>query len=168
MLSAMFGTNSTKRPPKSEPRIEATPPATMPTKRVIETKRVKLSGATNSTATAESDPAIPVIMAETAKARVLSWAMSMPIASAAVGWSRVAISARPMRPRIRFQARRNSTAEMPTATRYIHWSGVTGRKAGGSGFTRNSPCTPPVQSSSARCFSSCGTATASAKVVSAR
>ena len=111
---------------------------------------------------------MPVIIALTAKALVFRSAVSMPMASAAVAWSRVAISARPMRPRIRFQARKNSTAETPTAIRYIHWSGVIGRKAGGSGFTMNRPCTPPVQSSSALCFSNCGTATASAKVVSAR
>ena len=55
-----------------------------------------------------------------------------------------------------------------TVTRYIHWSGDSAMPAGASGFTRNSPCTPPVQSSIDLCLRICGTATASEKVVSAR
>src|SRR5579863_17672 len=42
------------------------------------------------------------------------------------------------------------------------------RPKGGSGLSITSPCTPPVKSSSALIFRICGTATASAKVVSAR
>ena len=120
MASAIFGTNSTKSPPNSEPRMEATPPTTMPTNRVIETPKAKLSGATNSMATAESEPAMPVIMALTAKVLVLRSAMSMPIASAAVGLSRIAIRARPTRLWTRFQVPQKQSPATPTATTYIH------------------------------------------------
>ena len=148
--------------------MEATPPTTMPTKSVMDTPKPKLSGATNSMATAESEPAMPVIMALTAKALVFSEPISIPIASAAVGWSRVAIRARPMRLRMTlFTSRKQAPATM-TVTTYIHWSGDSGMPAGASGLVRNRPCTPPVHSSIDLCLRICGTATASEKVVSAR
>ena len=86
--------------------MEPTPPTTIPTKRLMERVKVKLSGATNSTTAAESEPAMPVMMALTAKVRVLMLARSMPIASAAVGLSRTAIMARPMRPRSKLAVNR--------------------------------------------------------------
>ena len=43
----MLGTNSMKTAPKIAPEIEATPPTTMPTRKLIDRKIGKLSGATN-------------------------------------------------------------------------------------------------------------------------
>ena len=80
-----------------------TPPTTRPTNRKIDTNTLKLSGATNCTAIAPSDPATPVNIALNANVRVFSMARLMPIASAASAWSRIAIIARPIRPRTRFQ-----------------------------------------------------------------
>ena len=77
----------------------------------------KLSGATNCTTMAPSEPATPVNIALTAKVRVFSSAMSMPIASAASAWSRIAIIARPMRPRTMFHASRNSSAPTNSVNR---------------------------------------------------
>ena len=72
---------------------------------------VKLSGATKATAIAPSAPATPVNMALTPKASDLYSALSMPMVAAAMGWSRMAISARPTRPRSRFHPSTNiSTA----------------------------------------------------------
>ena len=47
------------RPPKMAPEMEANPPTTTPTRKVMERKSVKLSGATNCTTIAESAPATP-------------------------------------------------------------------------------------------------------------
>ena len=68
---------------------------------------MKLSGATNCTAIAPSAPAMPVYMALTPKASDLYSEVLMPITEAAIGWSRMATSARPTRPRSRFQPIRN-------------------------------------------------------------
>ena len=70
---------------------------------------MKLSGATNCTAIAPSAPAMPVYRALTPKVSDLYSAVLMPIAAAAIGWSRIATSARPTRPRSRFQPSTNST-----------------------------------------------------------
>jgi hypothetical protein len=56
----MFGTNSTKAPPKIAPGNQPTPPTTRPTRKAIDRTRVKLSGATNCTMIAPSAPAMPV------------------------------------------------------------------------------------------------------------
>ena len=85
-------------PPNSGPATEATPPTTRPTNRVMDRNRVKLSGATKPIEMAPREPAIPVTMALTAKVRVLNKATSMPVASAASAWSRMARMASPMRP----------------------------------------------------------------------
>ncbi len=77
----------------------------------------KLSGATNCTTMAPSDPAMPVYIALSANVRVFSSAMSMPIASAASAWSRIAIIARPIRPRTMFHASRNNTPPMNSENR---------------------------------------------------
>ena len=66
---------------------------------------------------APSEPATPVYIALTAKVRVFRSAMSMPIASAASAWSRIAIIARPIRPRTMFQASRNNSAPMNSVNR---------------------------------------------------
>ena len=71
--------------------------------------KVKLSGATYSMAMALSAPATPVYSPLTPKVTDLYSAVLMPIALAASGLSRIAIIARPVRPRIRFQAPRNSS-----------------------------------------------------------
>src|SRR6267142_2403611 len=62
--SAMFGMNWMKNAPYRAPEIEARPPTTMPTRNTMDRKMLKLSGATNCTATAPSAPAMPVYMAE--------------------------------------------------------------------------------------------------------
>ena len=111
----MFGTNWVNIAPKIAPGIEASPPITMPTRKVIDRKMLKLSGATNWTAIAPSAPATPVYMALTPKASDLYIAVFTPIASAATGWSRIATSARPTRPRSRFQPRRNITSMTASA-----------------------------------------------------
>ncbi len=103
--------------PKMAPEIDAVPPTIMPTKKKIDCCTPKLSGATNWMAMAPSEPAMPVNIALTAKARVLNRAMSMPIASAASGWSRMAIMPRPMRPRTRLAARMNRTAATASENR---------------------------------------------------
>ena len=76
----------------------------MPTSKVMDRKTSKQSGATNATAIAPSAPATPVYIALTPKASDLYSAVSMPMAEAAIGWSRIATIARPTRPRSRFQA----------------------------------------------------------------
>ncbi|MNE77112.1 hypothetical protein D3C80_1734000 [compost metagenome] len=55
-----------------------------------------------------------------------------------------------------------------SANRYSHWSAVSGRPKGASGFISTMPCTPPVQASRCLYLSSCGMATPSANVASAR
>ena len=107
--SARLGTNCTKKAPQKAPVIDASPPTTMPTRSVIDRKIVKLSGATKATAIAPSAPATPVNMALTPKASDLYMALSMPMVEAAIGWSRIATSARPTRPRSRFQPSTNIT-----------------------------------------------------------
>ena len=92
----------------------------------------------------------------------------MPIAEAAIGWSRIATSARPTRPRSRFQPITNITTVIASVNRYSHWSGLSFRPNGASGLTMTMPCTPPVQCSTYLFFSSCGIVTPSAKVASAR
>ena len=77
----------------------------------------KLSGATNCTAMAPSEPARPVNIALTAKVRVFSSEMLTPIASAASEWSRIAIIARPMRPRTMFQASTNNSTPTPSVNK---------------------------------------------------
>ena len=96
--------------PKIAPGIDASPPTTTPTKKVIDRKTVKLSGDTKATQIAPNAPATPVKAADTPKVTDLKTGRLMPIAVAAIGWSRIAIIARPMRPRSRFQATRNISA----------------------------------------------------------
>ena len=105
----MFGTNWMKMAPKNAPRIEARPPTTTPTSRKIDSETVKLSGETKAITTAPSAPATPVNAAETPKVSDLNIGRLMPIAAAAIGWSRIAINARPTRPRSRFHASTNIT-----------------------------------------------------------
>ena len=66
---------------------------------------------------APNDPARPVNIALRAKVRVFTIGRLMPIASAAIAWSRIAIIARPMRPRTRFQASRKSTTATASVNR---------------------------------------------------
>jgi hypothetical protein len=58
--SAMLGTNWMKSAPYRAPEIDASPPTTIPTRKMMERKILKLSGATNCTAMAPSAPATPV------------------------------------------------------------------------------------------------------------
>ena len=95
--SAMLGTNWMKIAPKNAPVIDASPPTTMPTSRKIDSVTVKLSGETNAITTAPSAPATPVNAADTPNVSDLNIGRLMPIAAAAIGWSRIAISARPVR-----------------------------------------------------------------------
>ena len=60
---------------------------------------VKLSGATKATMIAPRAPATPVKAADTPKVMVLNTGRLMPMAEAAMGWSRMATRARPTRPR---------------------------------------------------------------------
>ena len=83
-------------------------------------------------------------------------------------WSRIAIIARPVRLSSRLRAIQNIRTAMASTTRYIHWSALSGRPKGGSGLKMLMPCTPLVNGSKWRYFRICGTATASAKVASAR
>jgi len=66
--SAMLGTNWMNSAPYSAPESEASPPTTIPTRKVIDRNTLKLSGATNCTAIAPSAPATPVYIADTPKA----------------------------------------------------------------------------------------------------
>src|SRR3954451_10202295 len=89
--SATLGTNWMKIAPQIAPVMEASPPTTMPTTKMIDRKMVKLSGATKATAMAPSAPATPVNIALTPKASDLYSALSTPMVAAAIGWSRMAI-----------------------------------------------------------------------------
>ena len=64
---AQFGTNWMNRAPKTAPEIDASPPMTMPTRKVIDRNTLKVSGATNAMATALRAPATPVYAALTPK-----------------------------------------------------------------------------------------------------
>ena len=90
------------------------------------------------------------------------------MASAATGWSRMAMSERPTRPRSRFQPSTNITSAIASVKKYSHWSAFTGRPKGGSGFMITMPWTPPVQCSRPWDLSSGGIDTPSANVARAR
>ena len=171
--SEILGTNWMKMAPKIAPGIDARPPTTTPTSRKIDSVTVKLSGDTKATAIAPSAPATPVKPADTPNASDLNIGRLMPIAVAAIGWSRMAISARPTRPRNRFHASKNMMAVASSVKKYSQRSGLKGwpnrlNSNGASGLVSTMPCTPPVQPSIFLYLSSCGTASASAKVASAR
>ena len=145
----------------------------MPIRKMIDRKMSKLSGATNWIAIAPSAPPTPVYIADTPKVSDLTIAVLMPIASAAVCWSRIAIMARPMRPRSRFQANANMTSVTTRVKKYSQRSWLSGmpipvRKAGASGFEITMPWTPPVSFSRWWYLRSCGRDTPRANVASAR
>ena len=94
-------------------------------------------------------------------------AVSIPMARAAIGLSRIATIARPGRPRVRFHAPTSSSAPQNSTKKYRYWS-ASRNGTGESGLNTSMPCTPPVNSSKCSKRSSCGVATASAKVASAR
>ena len=170
----MLGTNWMKIAPKIAPGIDASPPITTPTRKVIDRNTVKLSGATKATTMPPSAPATPVNAADTPKVSDLNIGRLMPIAVAAIGWSRIAISARPTRPRSRFQASRNISdgdrqreevepavgaerlVEQPERERRLRLVQHDALHAAGPVLDM------PLY------LSSCGTASASAKVASAR
>jgi hypothetical protein len=124
--SAMLGTNWMKMPPKIAPGIDASPPTTTPTSRKIDRLTVKLSGDTKATTMAPSAPATPVMPADTPKVMRLEQRRLMPMAVAAMGWSRIAISARPTRPRSRFHASRNISAATASVKKYSQRSALKG------------------------------------------
>ena len=140
----------------------------MPTRKTIDRKISKLSGATNWIAIAPSAPPTPVYIADTPKVSDLTIAVLMPMASAAMCWSRIATMARPTRPRSRFQASANITSVTARVKKYSHRSWLSGMPKGASGFEITMPCTPPVSFSKWWYLSSWGSETPSANVANAR
>ena len=94
-----------KAAPSRAPRIEPTPPITTMNSNSNERSIEKASGSHEPRCTkAHSAPATPITNELNAKAESLACSGRMPMISAAMSMSRIAIHIRPTRPRTRFLA----------------------------------------------------------------